>query len=222
MKLGMAMQEEIKKTLGRLAGASITKMGDVIIFTTVAGWLASSAAQIYGISVNKNYKHEQKKYMINQEVFDAITNICLYFSITKSLTMLSSLMVKTAKLAPKSIVDFMRRTNIIDNRGKLGFDITQARDFNKEGLRGKYNAFKCFADASAATIGGIVSSNIITPIVRNQVAAHRQNKYKAKLEKLSNNTEFTTLDNFPKAVNNPQQALPRHTFNDFKSRVLSI
>ena len=65
-----------KRTLGKLAGASVSKMGDIIIFTTVASWMASSAAQIYGIAVNKNYTHDQKKYMINQEVFDAITNIC--------------------------------------------------------------------------------------------------------------------------------------------------
>lgn len=212
-----------KRTLGKLAGASVSKMGDIIIFTTVASWMASSAAQIYGIAVNKNYTHDQKKYMINQEVFDAITNIGLYFSITKSLTLLSSQMVKTAKLAPKSIVEFMRRNGIIENRGKFNFDVTQARNFDKEGMKNTYNAFKCFADAGAATIGGIISSNIITPIIRNNIAAYRQNKYKARNGIGSQNpiNKSPITEDKPTAkVQTP--IYPRTTFNDFRTRVMSI
>ena len=212
----------IKHSLGRLAGASTTKMGDIIIFTTVAGWMASSAAQVYGIATNKNYTHEQKKYMINQEVWDAITNIGLYFGITKSLTWITSQMVKSAKLAPKSIVDFMRRTGIAQNRGVFGFDVTQARGFEQAGLRGTYDAFKCFADATAATIGGVISSNIITPVVRNHIAAHRQNQYKSR-----NMANMNTVQPSETSVK-PQNKLtlntyPRSsTFETFRARSMSV
>ena len=216
----MSLLNGFKRTLGRLAGASTTKMGDIIIFTSVAGWMASSAAQVYGIATNKNYTHEQKKYMITQEVWDAITNIGLYFGITKSMTWITSQMVKSAKLAPKSIIDFMRRTGIAQNRGVFGFDITQARGFEQAGLRSTYNAFKCFADASAATIGGVISSNIITPVVRNQVAAYRQNKYKARNMANMNNVEQPQQPTAPKT---PVNTYPQRTsFDAYKARVLSV
>lgn len=216
----MSLLNGFKRTLGRLAGASTTKMGDIIIFTSVAGWMASSAAQVYGIATNKNYTHEQKKYMITQEVWDAITNIGLYFGITKSMTWITSQMVKSAKLAPKSIIDFMRRTGIAQNRGVFGFDITQARGFEQAGLRSTYNAFKCFADASAATIGGVISSNIITPVVRNQIAAYRQNKYKARNMANMNNVEQPQQPTAPKT---PVNTYPQRTsFDAYKSRVLSV
>ncbi len=206
----------IKKQLGKLAGASSAKMGDIIILTSIAGWLASSAAQIIGIALNKEYSHEQKKFMIAQESADALTNIVLYFGVTKSLTALSSHMVKTGKLAPRSIADFLRRSNFSHLRGTFGFDVTKAPGFEEAGLRGAYNGFKCFTDAAAATIGGIISSNIITPIVRNKIASYRQNKYKEKQQLLTVNNP---VNNAP--AKTPYN-MPRHTFDAYRNRVLSL
>lgn len=220
----MSLMAGYKQSLSKLAGMSINKMDDIIIFTTVAGWMASSAAQVYGIATNKNYTHEQKKYMINQEVFDALTNIGLYFGITKSLTWLSTQMVKSAKLAPKSIVDYMNRKGIIQNRGSFGFDVSQARDFEKEGLMGTFKAFKSFANVTAATIGGVISSNIITPIVRNSIAAHRQNKYKARnLANMNNLQQQQPVTERPATPTKTVQTFPpARTFETFKSRTMSI
>ena len=200
----------LKHQLGKLAGASSSKMGDILILTSIAGWFASSAAQIFGIAVNKNYTHDQKKFMITQEATDALTNIVLYFGVTKSLTALTSHMVKTGKLAPKSIVQFMRDNKLLPFRGQFGFDITKATGFEQAGLRGAYNGFKCFAEAAAATIGGVISSNIITPVVRNSYASYRQNKYKEKFS--------TPIYGYQNGTFKPQ----RHTFEDYRNRVLSI
>lgn len=204
----------IKKQLGKLAGASSAKMGDIIILTSIAGWLASSAAQIIGIALNKDYSHEQKKFMITQESADALTNIALYFGVTKSLTALSSHMVKTGKLAPRSIADFLNRTGLNSRRGTYGFDVTKAPGFTQAGLRGIYDGFKCFTDATAATIGGIISSNILTPIVRNNIASYRQNQYKERMKMLNN----PAGNNIP----NKSYTTERHTFNDYRNRVLNI
>lgn len=210
---------QIKQQLGKLAGASSAKMGDILILTSIAGWAASSAAQIIGIAINKNYTHEQKKFMIAQEASDAATNILLYFGVTKSLTALTEHMVKTGKLAPRSIADFMRANKHISQRGAFGFDVTKAAGFEEAGLRGAYNGFKCFTDAASATIGGIISSNIITPIVRNKVASYKQNKYKEKMRQL--NLEARPLNN-GKTVYTPVTGTQRHTFDDYRSRVLNI
>lgn len=214
--MSMAIVNMLKNSLGSIATMSSTQMGNIMIFTSIAGWLASSAAQIFGISRNKNYTHDQKKYMIKQEIFDASTNIGLYFLITKSLTSMSTNMVQTAKLAPKSIVEFMRRRGVIGNRGMKGFDVTQVKGFDEEGMRGTYNAFKCFADAAAATTGGIISSNIITPVVRNCFASCRHTT--------TNNggqTPDPVAPNNPQPTQNPVVYPPRHTFDDFRTRVFT-
>ncbi|MCR5266583.1 MAG: hypothetical protein K6E29_08350 [Cyanobacteria bacterium RUI128] len=213
------MWPQLKQQLGKLAGVSSAKMGDILILTSIAGWFASSAAQIIGIAINKEYTHEQKKFMIAQEASDAVTNILLYFGVTKSLTALSEHMVKTGKLAPRSIVDFLRKNKLINQRGNFGFDVTKAAGFEEAGLRGAYNGFKCFTDAASATIGGIISSNIITPIVRNKIASYKQNKYKERMRQLNLEAKPASRG---KSVYTPVTGTQRHTFDDYRNRVLSI
>lgn len=213
----MSKLSAFKQQLTKLAGASVAKMDDIIIFTTVAGWIASSAAQIYGIATNKNYSREQKKYMINQEVFDAGTNIALYFGLTKSLTALSSKLVKTGKLAPRSIVDFMSKNKLLKYRGKFDFDLTKLKSFENSGLQGQFNAFKCFANVTAATIGGIISSNILTPIVRNHFAAHRQNKFKKQRFEM-----YKAQVPVAKVEPTGQIITPHHSFDDFRRQAMRI
>ena len=211
----------LKPRLGKLAGASLVKMGDIIILTSIAGWFASSAAQVIGIALNKNYTREQKKFMIAQETFDCITNIGLYFGVTKSLTSLTAHMVKTGKLAPKSIAEFMRTNNLLGQRGKFGFDVTQAAGFSAAGLTSTYNSFKGFTDAAAATVGGIISSNILTPIVRNYFASKRQNQYKAKMQ-MAENPVSPVMTSASKMPNPVYQNYQRHTFGDFASRAMRV
>ena len=211
----------LKPQLGKLAGASLVKMGDIIILTSIAGWFASSAAQVIGIALNKNYTREQKKFMIAQEVADCVTNIGLYFAVTKSLTSLTSHMVKTGKLAPKSIAEFLRTNNLVGRRGRFGFDVTQAAGFSEAGLTSAYNTFKGFTDAAAATVGGIISSNILTPIVRNYFASKRQNKYKAKMQ-MTENPVSPVANSASKAPNPVYQNYQRHTFNDFRRHAMRV
>ena len=60
----MSIASFMQKQLDKIARASADKMGDVLIFTSVAGWIASSAAQILGIATSKNYTKEQKRIQI--------------------------------------------------------------------------------------------------------------------------------------------------------------
>jgi len=194
-----------QKQLDKIAKASAERMGDILIFTSVAGWIASSAAQIFGIATNKNYTKEQKKFMLSQEAADAMINIGSFFAITKSLTKLSSKLVSTAKIAPKQVVNFLKSKNLLSSRGKFDFNVTEVPGFRN--VRPIYNGFKCFADSAAAVTGGIISSNIVTPLLRNEYASHRQNDYLSKTAK----PEYK-----------PAISTPRHTFDDFKTTSMHI
>lgn len=211
----------IKKQLGNLALASTNHMGDIIILTSVAAWVASSAAQIIGIALNKNYSHEQKKFMISQEAADAITNIGLYFGITSSLKWLSGKMVSTGKLTTKPILNFLENKGLTHYRGKFNFDITKVPGF-KEGIKTSYDSFKNFAEASAAITGGIISSNIVTPIVRNEIASYRQNKYKRSLAQTSEIPAPKAMQENNSVQQRPQISTQRHTFADFSRNSLRI
>jgi len=197
------------KFLDGLAGASISNMGNLLVFTSVCAWIASSAAQIFGIATNKNYSNAQKKFMISQEMADAGVNIGTYLLFTQPLVLLSSKLVSTGKLAPKEIVSFMRKTNTISRRGDWTFDVTMNDNFSS--VKNTYDMFKGFTGSVAAVAGGIISSNVITPILRNKIASRRQNKYLV-------NKPSVEMPAANPATNPTKPAIktPRHTFEEFR------
>lgn len=173
---------------------SVSKMGNLLIFTSIGGWVSSSAAQIFGIATNKKYSNSQKRYMISQEAADACVNIGSYLMFTQPLVLLSSKLLSTGKIAPKEIVDLMKATKTLAKRGQWDFDVTKLAGFGGK-VKNTYDMFKGFTGSVAALAGGIISSNIITPILRNKIASRKQKKY---LTQINNNT--TTIQN-PVTIN---------------------
>ena len=218
----MSFMTKLKKQLDNIARASADNMGDVLIFTSVAGWLASSAAQIIGIAVNDKYTKDQKKFMLPQEMADAAINIGSFLLFTTSLKALSSKLVSTGKLAPKKVVEFLKARGLEKQRGKFNFDVTLAEGFNE--VRQSYTGFKNFSDSAAAVIGGIISSNIVTPILRNEYASYKHNKYlKTKKQEFptylnTNTTSFT--ENKPE--NTQKTPLKTTTFDVFRHNPVQI
>lgn len=209
----------IVKRLNKLATAVANgKMGDLLIVTSAIGWLASSLAQIAGIAFNKTYSKEQKKYMITQELADALTNIGLYCSITKSCTWLSSKLVSSGKLTTKGISEFLDKHGKAGRLGDFSFDVPSTiKEFDSDGkIKGKYDSLKNAADSVAALVGGVISSNIITPFVRNEIASYRQNNYKNKQL-----IKSKKLDCSKNQLTQPV-ITTRHTFEDFRRTSLSI
>ena len=78
----MKISRHLKSVTSYLFEHCSKDIGSMIIWTTIAGWIASSTAQILGIYKNSKYTNEQKKFMINQELADAGMNILSYFAIT--------------------------------------------------------------------------------------------------------------------------------------------
>ena len=190
-------------------------LGSMLIGTTIVGWLASSGAQIIGIATNKKYSNEQKSFMIPQELGDAAINIGSFFLITTPLKKFATKLAKTGKLIPKEVI-----TQIINNGdknrvGKLNFDVTKQSYF--EPVSKSYNSFHNFLTTSAAVVGGIVSSNIVTPILRNKYASITQSKIKVNLD----NKTIKSYD--PNNKFNPINVQKRNTlFNIMRSTGVTI
>lgn len=168
----------------------------MLVMTGVAGWMLSSMAQIAAVLFNPKISKEQKSFLIPQECADAAVNIGSFFLVTQMTRKYVSKLFSTGKLAPKAVRDYLskRKDLYADKIGNVHFDLDEVLkndriNFPKE----EYWACKNLG-TTVATIGaGVLSSNIITPIVRNNMAAKMQKNYlKSKQQ-----TEI----NSPKPVN---------------------
>ena len=154
--------------------------GKMLIHTGVVGWIMSSAAQVFAIGINDNISNKQKAFLIPQEVADAAINILSFYAITQSCKSLASTLVKTGKLIPKKVFNELNAKNLLNRRGSLDFNVFKDVDLSEEAAK-SLTKFANGVDFSAATLGAIVSCNIVTPIVRNHIAANRQQVALAKM-----------------------------------------
>lgn len=169
----MKLHSLVKKATDFIFDKCSKDVGAVLIWTTITGWIASSAAQIIGIRSNSKYSKEQKRFMTNQELGDAAVNILSYCILTMPLKRLSTKLVSTGKILPNNIRKLIIRNGDGRKLGKLDFNIPNTPYFS--GVEKSFNSFNNFMSTSAAVAGGTVASNIITPILRNRFASHRQN-----------------------------------------------
>ncbi len=173
----MKIPIQVKKVTDFIFDKWSKDIGSVLIWTTIAGWVASSSAQILGILRNSKYTKEQKNFMIHQEIGDAAINIGSFFIITTPLKKMASKLVKTGKVTTFAIKRPIRKHGDIKKLGLIDFDIKKLPYFSSE-LEKQFNSFNNFMGTSAAVLGGILSSNILTPILRNRYASDCQAKKK--------------------------------------------
>jgi len=154
--------------------------GKLLLITGTIGWIISALAQVTAVVVNNKIPKDQKKFLIPQELADAAVNIASFFIITRSCTKAGEKLVKSGKLATPKIREHLAKLHLDTQVGAKKFDITSQAEmqelnpkFNKALQKDYYN----FADGISfisSTIGSIISCNIITPILRNKIAANHQ------------------------------------------------
>ncbi|MCM1338802.1 MAG: hypothetical protein NC191_03935 [Muribaculaceae bacterium] len=149
--------------------------GKMLVHTGVVGWLLSAAAQVMAIVVNDKIPKEQKLYLVPQELADAAVNILSFYTITQGCKSITSKLVSTGKLLPKSIRQVIDAKGLTNRIGKIDFNVLKDANLTKEELD-VTESFKNGIDVIGATIGSVVSCNLVTPIIRNEIAASRQKK----------------------------------------------
>ena len=150
----------------------------MLIITGVAGWTLSSIAQIGAILINPKIPDEQKSFLVPQEFADAAANIGLFFLITQMAKMSVSKLFSTGKFQTATTKKFIQANKKLfeDKIGKVDFNIEKLLPDNSDVLKG-YKLTKSFAETVATVGGGIISSNILTPIIRNNMASKMQKNY---------------------------------------------
>lgn len=169
--------QNIKDVIAQKYGKN---MGKMLIHTGVIGWVLSSAAQVAAIVINDKIPKEQKMFLIPQEIADAGVNIASFYLITQSFKSVTSKLVSTGKWLPQSVRAFLDKTDLAAKVGKKGFDVLKDGKLPAD-LTNKYNKFSAGMDFVGTTLGSILSCNIVTPIIRNEIAAKRQKSGIAKM-----------------------------------------
>ena len=170
----------------------------MLIWTGIAGWTLSSLAQISAILFNPKLSKEEKSFLIPQELADAAVNIGSFFLVTQVVKRSVSKMFSTGKIAPQGVRNYLNNHKKLygDKVGKLDFDIDKVFKGKNDFPIKEYWACKNIGTTAATVGAGIVSSNIITPIVRNNMASEMQKNYinqKKKTELHNNNVNTTKI-----------------------------
>ena len=181
--------ETLKNNLLKNFGSNPDKM---LVYTGVLGWFLSSAAQVFAIAINKEIPKEQKAFLIPQEIGDGAINVLSFFLVTSAFKNLSSKLVSSGKIASKPVREFLTKSikdGIIDAKqiGKINFDIAKMSNFTGD-IVPAYDGFKTGIGLIGTTIGTILSCNIITPLLRNKIAAKRQ---EVKVAQMHSNKTYT-------------------------------
>ena len=151
----------------------------MLVVTGTIGWGLSSLAQIGALIFNPKLSKEQKSFLIPQEIADAAVNISAFFLITQATKKIISKLASTGKIAPSKVRTFLdKNKDLYGNKvGKLDLDLDNVLKNEPSFPKDSYYSFKNYATTMGTIGASIVSSNIITPIIRNSMAAKMQNKY---------------------------------------------
>lgn len=160
--------------------------GKMIVHAGVITWITSSLSQVVAVALNKQDPPDQKKFLIPQEIADGILNVIAFYLVTNSLKNISGKLVSTGKWSTKAIRDFAAKKNIKlgDMSLNLGKNFKEDKEFHE-----CYDEFKGGMDMIAATVGSVVSCNLVTPLIRNKIGA-KQQKESINREKMQQNTLY--------------------------------
>lgn len=165
--------------------------GKMLIHTGTIGWVLSSAAQIAGILMNDKIPKEQKMFLIPQEFMDACVNILSFYLVTRSFTSVANKLTKTGKWIPSNVKNHLIKNGFKDRIGKFDFNILKDVKLTGRPKR-SFELFYNGLGVVATTIGSVISCNLITPVLRNLYASHRQK------------TTLASLNNPNPSLQNPQ------------------
>ena len=208
------MIDMLKNVIEWVARTFSKDASKMLIWTGVAGWTLSSLAQITAVVVNPKISNEQKSFLIPQEFWDAVVNVGCFFLITQATKKTVTKLFKTGKFAPDSVRKFINKHSDIYEKkvGNLDFDLDKVKKLHTDFPTDEYHACKNFATTLATVAAGVLSSNIVTPIIRNAMASRVQKRYIVNKQK-------TQID---KPAENKSQLNNNQTFRAYHSGSMRI
>lgn len=162
------------------------KPGKFLTCVGIVGWIASSISQTIAIITNDKIPEAQKKFLIPQEISDAIVNIISFAVITYSFTRAGEKLVESGKIASEALRNDLKRLALDKKVCTKDFNIAKLPEINELNPKFDEKFSKNYYEVADGVsfisniIGSVISCNLVTPLLRNKIASSRQ---KASLEK---------------------------------------
>ena len=187
--------------------------GKMLLHTGAIGWVLSSAAQITALWFNDKISPEKKMFLIPQELGDAAVNIISFYTLTSGVKYIGKKLTQTGKIRSKVLDELLRKRGYILDKntvreagkkyaGDWDFNVEKLPEYETE-LRKAYKPLNNAAEVVTGLTGSIISSNLITPVIRNYYAAKRQksmitqyNEWKNSQQKDTNTPRRITFESF--------------------------
>ena len=145
-----------------------------LVVTGTIGWALSSLAQIGAVIINPKIP----SFLVPQEFLDAVVNIGMFFLLTQSTKKILSKLASTGKIATTSVREFLNKNKVYgDQVGKLSLDLDEVLKKENKFPKESYYSYKNLVTTVGTVGAGVLSSNIITPVLRNSMASDIQRKY---------------------------------------------
>lgn len=154
----------------------------MLIITSTVGWILSGFAQIGAVAINKDIPKDQKKFLIPQEICDAVINIGTFFLFTRFCDKGIKKLISTGKLLPKPVRDFANKNISKEKIGNISVDIKkELKTLNaSEEVLKSYDSFKNGATVLVNLGASVIAGNLFTPVLRNTLGAKIQKDWIAK------------------------------------------
>lgn len=172
--------------------------GTMILMTSMLGIAMSSVAQTFAILLNDKYSISQKAFMAPQELTEGCITVLSMFLITKPIQKITKKYTKMGKILSKDLIEYAEKNGLLSKRGKLDFDFaesikgiikgvensdkfirssevdkTKMIAVHKDALH-SFNALEDSTSAITTTAGSILSTALISPLLRNYSASYYQ------------------------------------------------
>lgn len=184
---------------------------NMFLHTGALGWAFSSLAQVCMLANDKKIPKKEKKFLIPQEILDALVNIGSFYTVTWGMQTFARKLAASGKITTPAIRTFCEnnglkvgkwstdiRNSIKEEMTSLKYEIGSKNKLNinlsdedivklKTGLDilekfddKTYSKFESGVKVAGNLLGAILSCNIITPMLKNPLAAIHQRNSIAK------------------------------------------
>ncbi|MCK7516067.1 MAG: hypothetical protein MZV70_76900 [Desulfobacterales bacterium] len=212
------IMEMFHKTSAKLAEFNFSKSADYLRYTAGFTFAFSSLSQALAFSVNKKIPEKEKHFLVSQEVAEGAINVGIFMSFATFFQNFGSKVVEKCWVLPNTLPEQLRTTehvkNLLDAQKKSEkqkpANLTGIIDeFKLQNLATPENLTSYAKDlekvqglmkVGTMMLGSIIALNIVTPLIRNKIASHYQQK------KIGGNTT-TPMENTNFAMKNANFAM---------------
>lgn len=239
---------DFKKLVNEVNTFGAKNYTEFLTMTGALGWGLSCAAQLVAIGINDKIPTKEKKFLIPHEIFDGVINITSFVLLTSRAQKIAQNLIINKKVLPHFMNDLKQHViKQVDGKDYTKFDefistdfkqltantikktkvetedyIAQMKNYLGKTDKNLANRFDTFQErfATVVSIGGsILSVNLATPIIRNQIAALFQ-KNSMKKGKVPGhepaNISATPIIKQPIVANKYYLQLARNHYNGIK------